>query len=109
VHVGDRLHNLINTGNCLLNRQRPFAADHLLQVLARHIFHHQILMATRLNKVVEDLRQMGVAQMSKQHRLATELALRLFMVVEILLDRHRAARQIQILGEIDRAHTAPPQ
>ncbi len=106
MHVGDGLHDLLDTGQRLAHRQRAVRTHHLVQVLTWHVFHHQVLATARLQEVVDHLRQVGMAQVRQQHRLAAKLALRLLVVVDILLDRHQPPGQIQVLGQVDGAHPA---
>jgi hypothetical protein len=109
VHVGDGLHDLLDARQRLGHRQRAVCAHHLVEILARHVLHHQVLAPARLQEVVDYLWQVGMTQMRQQHRLTAKLALRLLVVVEVLFDRHQPPGQVQVLGEIDRAHPALAQ
>lgn len=83
--------------------------QNLAQIVALDIIHYQILTARGFNKVIGNTGQVRMGEACQHHCLALKLFLRLWGNVRIFLDSNGATRQIQILGQIDRAHPALTQ
>ncbi len=109
VQVMHRGQHLRHAAQRLGFAQRAVTADDALQVIARHIIHHQVLAARRLDKIVRHLGQVGMLQPRQDVRLALELLLRIGAGVAVLLDRHHVLRQVRVAALEDCPHAAPAQ